>query len=180
MNPRGLAAATVDLGLHGYTPERKVAFYTLAVERARQVPGVEIAAIGTHVPLARLNRLPMSPVEEARSDDAAASIGVGLVHVSPEYFDVLGVPLLRGRRFTAADDMAADRVGIVNESAARSLAPGIDIIGRRVNMLGRIAFTVVGVVADNFAVRWPFPSGWASASARPRSPAGVSSSSSTA
>ncbi|HEX9563690.1 MAG TPA: hypothetical protein VF981_06955 [Gemmatimonadaceae bacterium] len=60
MNPRGLAAATVDLGLHGYTPERKVAFYTLAVERARQVPGVEIAAIGTHVPLARLNRLPMS------------------------------------------------------------------------------------------------------------------------
>jgi predicted permease len=148
MDPRGLAAATVDLSIHGYNAERKAAFYSDAVARARTLPGVEAAAIGSHVPLARINRLPMSPLSGADAGDRSARVGVGLVHVSPEYFDVIGVPLRAGRGFTASDDASVPRVAIVNESAARRLAPGLDIIGREIRMLGTIAYTVVGIVAD--------------------------------
>ena len=146
MDPRGLAAVTVDLSLYGYTPERRRAFYRNAVDRARALPGVESAAIGTQVPLARLNRLPMTPI--AARDGAQSRVSVGFINVSPEYFDVIGVPLVRGRNFTAGDDATAPRVAIVNESAARQLAPGTDIIAREVRMLGTIRYTVVGIVAD--------------------------------
>jgi predicted permease len=148
MDPRGLAAATVDLGLHGYTPKRKAAFYEEAVRQARGLPGVEAAAIGSHVPLARINRLPMTPLAGAQTSDSRARVGVGLIHASPEYFDVVGVPLRRGRHFTARDDLGTPRVAIVNESAARHLAPGLDILGRDITMLGTIHYTVVGIVAD--------------------------------
>lgn len=146
MDPRGLAAATVDLRIHGYTPEQRHAFYREAVERARALPGVESAAIGTQVPLARLVRLPMTPV--ASEGATPARVNVGNINVSPEYFDVLGVPLIGGRKFTAGDNASAPNVAIVNESAARQLAPGMDIVGREVRLLGTIRYTVVGIVAD--------------------------------
>jgi predicted permease len=146
MDPRGLAAATVDLSLYGYTPERRHAFYQDAVARARTLPGVRSAAIGSHVPLARLTRLPMTPVSAA--DAAQTRITDGYINVSPEYFDVIGIPLVRGRTFTPGDDANEPRVAIVNESAARQLAPGMDILAREVRMLGTIRYTVVGIVAD--------------------------------
>lgn len=146
IDPRGLAAATVDLSLYGYTPEQRQAFLRDAVERARALPGVESAAIGTHVPLARLHKLPMTPVV---SEDAAQTrINIGYINVSPEYFDVIGVPLIRGRKFNPGDDPRSPRVAIVNESAARRLAAGMDIMSREVRMLGTIRYTVVGIVAD--------------------------------
>jgi putative ABC transport system permease protein len=90
----------------------------------------------------------MAPLSGADAGDRSARVGVGLVHSSPEYFDVIGVPIRAGRRFTARDDASVPRVAIVNESAARRLAPGLDIIGREITMLGAITYTVVSVVAD--------------------------------
>jgi predicted permease len=145
IDPRNLAAATVEVGLHGYTPEAKVAFYTEAIERALAIPGVTGAAMGSQVPLSRLNRLPFTP---AGGDRQSPRVPAGLVHVSPEYFDVLSVPLVAGRKFTTADDANAPRVAIVNESAAQLLAPGNDILGRDVTLLGTIRYTIVGIARD--------------------------------
>jgi hypothetical protein len=88
----------------------------------------------------------MTPVSSA--DAAQTRINVGYINVSPEYFDVIGIPLVRGRTFTPGDVANAPRVAIVNESAARQLAPGMDILAREVRMLGTIRYTVVGIVAD--------------------------------
>lgn len=147
LDTRNLAAVTVDLSLHGYDQARRTQFNRDVLERAEQLPGVSAAAISTHVPLARLLKLPMSPVEGS-TPGAAARVSVGLVYASREYFDLVDTPVLAGRGFTEADDNSAERVAIVNESAARQLAPGVDILGREVRILGSIRYTVVGIVPD--------------------------------
>jgi putative ABC transport system permease protein len=69
--------------------------------------------------------------------------------VGPDYFRTLGVPLLRGRTFTEKDGPDAPRVAVLNESAARRLAPNGDALGARVRRDGhRMTVEVVGVVAD--------------------------------
>src|SRR5262249_27401969 len=76
--------------------------------------------------------------------------------VSPEYFGVLGVPILAGRDFTDADGVGDELVAIVNQSVARRLFPNGDALNRRLTPtnLGTNLFEgpgsrrIVGVVAD--------------------------------
>ena len=66
--------------------------------------------------------------------------------VSPEFFQVLKTPLLRGRSFTEADTEKSKRVVVVNESFAKQYLSGRDL-GQRVNF-GTFDWEIVGVVAD--------------------------------
>jgi predicted permease len=70
--------------------------------------------------------------------------------VTPGYFDVMGVTVVRGRGFVAADDENAPPVVVVNETMARTLWPGREAIGGTVKMLNEASprATVVGVVRD--------------------------------
>jgi len=73
--------------------------------------------------------------------------------VTPEYFKAMGIPLVRGRYFDAADlPVASSHVAIVSESYARQFYPGEDVIGRRVRMIGAVGVNgwkeIVGVVGD--------------------------------
>jgi predicted permease len=74
--------------------------------------------------------------------------------VSPEYFHLLGMTLLRGRPFVDQDLEAAPLVAVINQAAARTYWPGKDPIGKRVHLLGRWGrarpewTTLVGVLAD--------------------------------
>jgi putative ABC transport system permease protein len=72
--------------------------------------------------------------------------------VDPNYFATLGVPVLRGRAFTASDVGGAPDVAIVNAALARRYWQGQDPIGQQVVMYDR-TMTVVGVVADVTPVR---------------------------
>jgi len=67
--------------------------------------------------------------------------------VDDNYFTTLGVPLLRGRGFTATDAAGAPGVALVNETMARRYWPGRDPVGQQVVMYDR-GMTIVGVVAD--------------------------------
>ena len=64
------------------------------------------------------------------------------------YFGALGVPLLRGRTFTPADDSTAPPVAIVSAAMARRFWPGANPVGRVFRMGSSKDITVVGVVAD--------------------------------
>jgi putative ABC transport system permease protein len=74
--------------------------------------------------------------------------------VSPEYFDVLGMTLLRGRLFADEDLESTPLIAVINQSAARTYWPNQDPVGKRVHMLGRLGrarpewTTIVGVIAD--------------------------------
>jgi putative ABC transport system permease protein len=70
--------------------------------------------------------------------------------VGPGYFESLGIPLLRGRTFTPADDATAPRVAVVSQTFARQLFLGRDPVGRTIQVGGPGGgwFTVAGVVGD--------------------------------
>jgi predicted permease len=69
---------------------------------------------------------------------------------SPEYFDAVGITVLRGRLFRADDDLDGPRVAIVNETTARRFWPGEDAIGQRFRTAADNApIEVVGIARDS-------------------------------
>ena len=85
---------------------------------------------------------------EGRPDiEPAKATPVNWFDVSPEYFDALGLALVKGRGFTLADAPGAPRVAVVNQALARQFFPGLDPIGQRVTVMEHTS-QVVGVVAD--------------------------------
>ena len=72
--------------------------------------------------------------------------------VTPDYFDTFGIPLVRGRLFTAQDTATSTRVAIVNETVARTYFGDVDPVGRALAWGSKPdpsrALTVVGVVRD--------------------------------
>ena len=124
------------------------------LRRARELPGVQEAAMGgdNSVPLASNTQtqkpfsLPDEPdsTQKQRTTETAS--------VSPEYFHVLGVPLLRGREFTEADTDKTKPVVVVSESFARQYLTKRDV-GARIGFAAPRGFEprtleIVGVVGD--------------------------------
>jgi predicted permease len=69
-------------------------------------------------------------------DDAASRRFAITQAVSPAYFETIGIPLVRGRAFTAADRTGSVPVAIVNEVMAAALWPGEDAVGKRFRFYG--------------------------------------------
>jgi putative ABC transport system permease protein len=68
--------------------------------------------------------------------------------VTPDYFNTLGIGLLRGRLFTAADNEFAPDVAVISGRLARRLFPGEDPIGKYVTVSNQRPCEIVGIVAD--------------------------------
>ena len=122
-------------------------FYDALLERLQSVPGVTHAAFGAHHPLDTgfTSQIvvvgqpePTGPVDEVR-----------IRPVTPEYFETLGIPLLRGRALTRDDRGDRPFVIVVNEALARRYFPSgrgnHDPIGQQLRMWGAPR-TIVGVV----------------------------------
>jgi putative ABC transport system permease protein len=82
--------------------------------------------------------------------------------VSPDYFRTLGINLLSGRFFTNRDAAGSPRVAIISESLAKQYYPGLDAIGRRINVQENAPDTwreIVGIVADvrHYSIESPTP-----------------------
>jgi predicted permease len=133
------------------TPSQQAQFVRELLRRGQSLPGVKEIAVGSlgSIPLNHDNNLFPLLVE-------GSSMRSNLPHqvegssVTPEYFHLLGIPLLRGRLFTETDVETAPAVALVNEAFARTWWPDQDALGKRVK-LGRAAdpwTTVVGVVTN--------------------------------
>ena len=86
------------------------------------------------------------------SGDTRSTVPVDYLLVSADYFDVLGIPVLRGRSFTASERSADAGVIVVSDTVARRLWPDRDAVGQimRLDDGARLSrtFTVVGVARD--------------------------------
>src|SRR5678815_5447280 len=126
---------------------RDRAYYREVLDRVRQAPGVRLAGSTRNLPL--LGVAEQWPVI-VEGQPAVASGAEPLVpehQVSPDYFRAMGIPLLQGRAFTAADDEHAVAVAIISRSMALRFWPTTDPIGRSFRF-GPQSVTVVGVVGD--------------------------------
>jgi predicted permease len=119
-------------------------------ERLASVPGATGAAAIQSVPLAGGGASATLRVQ-GRSFGPNEAPDVAWRAVTPGYFETVGAPILRGRRFTEADRDGAQPVTIINDTLARKLWPAADPIGARIGtgLDGDGAgVTVIGIVGD--------------------------------
>ena len=118
--------------------DKEAPFLRELLRRARTIPGVDHAAIGSSsaIPLDHAHRdmnvVPLL-VEGRGADVAQAPVVDGAV-VTPEYFDVLGMTALRGRLFTAFDNETAAPVAVINDAMARTFWPRANPLGAHVKL----------------------------------------------
>ena len=133
------------------TPFQEARFIREILRRGRSLPGVKEVAVGSpgSIPLNHDKSL-FALVLEERSTRSNLPHQVQGSSVTPEYFQLLGIPLRRGRLFTEFDIESAPRVALVNEAFARTWWPGEDPLGKRIKLgpAGASWTAVVGVVTD--------------------------------
>ena len=133
-----------------YKPEQSIALYRRLMEDVRAIPGVVQAAAVEDLPIADCCSDWSILIDNAPMTTVANSPAATPQKVTPGYFEVMRVGVVRGRAFNAADDENAPLVAVVNETMARTMWPGKDAIGGTVKMLNETSpkATVVGVVRD--------------------------------
>ncbi|MHB8487351.1 MAG: ADOP family duplicated permease [Candidatus Acidiferrales bacterium] len=125
-------------------------FYNSLIARTRALPGVEDAALTNVLPLSGLMGAYAADVEGHPRNPSEPAPVLWESVVTPDYFRIMGIPLLRGRLFTSADSApGATHVTVVTESTAKKFWPNQDPIGKHVkrSWMGDW-ITVVGVVGD--------------------------------
>lgn len=147
--------ATVNSQNSSMSPEEQQEFFLTIRERISALPGVLSTALTDNSPM----QFQQAMFHGVRPEGAEESDGTMLPQAQPHtvdvgYFETVGVPLLAGRTFTAADDDSAPLVALVNESLAENAWPGQDPVSKRCapcSMMGDCdnpMFTVIGVVRD--------------------------------
>ncbi len=135
------------------TIAQEAPFLRSLLREAGALPGAEAVAIGSSsaIPLDHAHRdLNVMPLlVEGRGTDAAQAPIVNGAVVTPGYFPLLGMTLLRGRLFTDFDVAATPAVAVINEAMAHAFWPNGDPIGARVRLSASATWTtIVGIVAD--------------------------------
>jgi predicted permease len=126
------------------------------VRRIGELPGVADVAIGGSVPFRDRSATRLQFVAEGYQPANGEESPTGrLRYVSPQYFAVLGVPLVAGRDFIDDDRTSKELVAIVNQSVAQRLFPNGDALNRRLtptnlgtNLGNPQPSRIVGIVAD--------------------------------
>jgi predicted permease len=144
-----------DLELAGYSDDGARDFYRRLSERLAALPGVE--AVSRASAVARYGNWFWSRrqivLAGGEGESATARVEVEYNEVAPGYFETLGVPLVRGRAFTALDDASAPPVAVVNETMARQLWSSENPLGKRVRFVKFMALSdpveIVGIVRDS-------------------------------
>ncbi len=146
----GLLAAFVSLPPTRYrTDAQRVAAYDEIERRFAALPGVRSVGGTSHLPLAEQDSRTIVALEGVDLDPAAPPARAHPRAVTLDYFRTMGITLMDGRPFTAADHDEAPFVVIVNRTMAQRFWPGVSPLGRRLRMGGGKAWReVVGVVSD--------------------------------
>jgi predicted permease len=133
-DPHNILNLRMDPSQLGYDETRTKSFYKDLEDRACALPGVESASLALSVPLGDFNQEAKIYRETtARADELLQAF---YNVVDPAYFQTMRITVARGRTFTPADNEAAPRVAVVNETLASRLWPGEDPVGKQFSFKG--------------------------------------------
>ena len=149
-NPSHILIVSLAPDEVGYQDPQSREFYREVLTRVRALPGVVSAAEAFSFPMGSISSQdqivieghPLAPGEEP----PAVSNNI----VTPGYFQMMQVPLLKGRVFTDADNDKAPQVVVINQTMAKTFWPNEDPVGKRFTVLEdkKKLVEVVGVVRD--------------------------------
>ncbi len=158
-------AATTDLRLQNYTPERAAAFRERAVAGVRALPGVDAATLAHVVPFGGRVFVYGASFPGRPTDSEARPERVSVNRVWTGFFKTMGITLLEGRDFAEGDLRSRTDAAIVSQAMAQQYWPDGNAVGQRFSIEGPDApyRTVVGVARnvqiDEFTER-PWPAAW--------------------
>ncbi|MCI0612827.1 ABC transporter permease, partial [bacterium] len=152
-NPENILTLQTPLPGPKYNDDRKITeFYHEALHRIQESHGVQSASVASNTPL---NNSPNPAIEFVIEGHPPLQQGErqisDLVVISPNYFNLIGSKLLRGRDFTESDNQDSNGVAIISELMAQRYWRNEDPIGKRFKINSDANakwFTVVGVVGD--------------------------------
>lgn len=141
---KGITQAQFNLPSQGYSPEKAQAFQSELISRVEGLPGVDGVEQAQVTPLSHeFLGTGLTPAGETESRQFEFNV------VSPGFFTMLGMPVVRGRTFTAAEARSEAPVLLISESTARQLWPGQDAIRKTLSNGKGKEYQVVGVVKDS-------------------------------
>ncbi len=160
----GVLTARVSLPPAAYdAAERRGQFWTRLFAEVAAEPGVEHVGSANGIPFSGWDVQATFSIEGRPAPRQGEELDVHYQWVSPEYFDAIGVPLVRGRMFTRADRDTTAHIAVINETFARREFAGIDPVGKRFKQGGVDSsspwFTIIGVVGEFRHYRLPQPMG---------------------
>ena len=144
----------IDLRTSQYDKDASILnFWDRLLSRARELPGVQAAALGTGVPLTNDHGRVDITIDGMALPKPGSFPHPDVHLISPAYVNALGVRLIRGRTFTDMDNEKNPRVAMINSLLAKQFFAGRNPIGSRF-LLGNTSqdlpqwLTVVGVVGE--------------------------------
>jgi predicted permease len=143
--PERAAALRIDPNASYKTQEQKNSYFTEALHRVMDIPGIEGAGLSDSLPLGH-NRSWGVAAKGVQYTPETYPNGFPRI-ISDGYFHAMGIPLKKGRDFTERDTKGSLNVIIINETLAKNLWPGENPIGKIVRA-DDPERTVVGVVGD--------------------------------
>lgn len=165
-DPKNVIEAEISLPQFQYsTPQQWTAFSNELLARLHAQPGLQDSALAAPLPMDRqgeatfdfsiVGNPPLPPGKSTTADYAT---------VSPDYFRVMRIPLLRGRFFSEQDSPSSPKVALISETLARRYFPNQDPIGRQMKFgfppntdVSREIVGIVGDVRDESLGRKPGP-----------------------
>jgi predicted permease len=144
----GRLAVAVNPALAGYKPEQLAALYAQIEDRLARLPGVLGVSYSLYSPVEGNNWSGAVAVEGRPPD---SHDGASWNRIGPDYFQVVGTRLLRGRGITGDDTPNSSRVAVINETFARKYFPDTDPIGKHLGDGDRSHagdLEIVGIVED--------------------------------
>jgi predicted permease len=150
-NPAQLLTAQVGLPRAQYAkPQQWISFYQQTLERMNALPGAQEAAVAVPLPLSDSYINLAFAIEGRPPRTKSEAPTADFVAISPNYFHVMQIPLLRGRQFSETDSEGAPKVCVISLSLAQQLFPNQSALGRRI-VIGYPADAtreIVGIVGD--------------------------------
>ena len=151
---RGVLSARIALPASSYPePARVIETFRRLTEETQRMPGVTHAAVSSYAamgPGVGSNGL----LPEGQPFDLKALIQSQLRMISPDFFETMRIPIVKGRAFDENDRAGGQKVMIISEALAARAFPGQDPIGKRINCCERgpndapVLKVVVGVAGD--------------------------------
>ena len=149
LEPRGVLTASINLPAVSYRePHRAREFVDELLRRLQARPEIRGVGISTSLPFSHVTDV---GIRFGGRPDNSPLIGTAANHygVTPDYWRVMGIPLVRGRLLSAADTPDGPPVVVINETMARRFFPDEDPIGKELMIAGPSYMRqIVGIVGD--------------------------------